>query len=226
MANTSRQPAPRHLRTAMVGRFSLMKALTLTATPMPPTMRATSPVRPRYMVSCVQKRRSPGWACAYVMSRTAGSRRRRAAGMGGEPAIERIARFHRLQLDELGAGAHITQALCHRHQLSYSRDGDALLAEARHLRRPLGRERLRAPNLDVGAEQGFRRARHRPREAVGEAPHADDRGHADADASQEVDEVPARAARLSPGHPRHEAHGQPATSLTTRPSLRVTIRSA
>ena len=48
---------------AMVARFSLTKALTLTATPMPPTMRATSPVSPRYMVSWSQKRRRPGWAC-------------------------------------------------------------------------------------------------------------------------------------------------------------------
>ncbi len=47
---------------AMVGSFSLTKALTLTATPMPPTMRATSPVSPRYIVSWSQKRRRPGWA--------------------------------------------------------------------------------------------------------------------------------------------------------------------
>jgi hypothetical protein len=36
---------------AIDGCLSDTKALTLTATPMPPTMRATRPVRPRYIVS-------------------------------------------------------------------------------------------------------------------------------------------------------------------------------
>ena len=98
--------------------------------------------------------------------------------------------------------------------------------ETRHHCRSIGRERLSAADLDVGAQEGFRRACHRQREAVSEASDADQRGHADADAGQEVDEVPARAARFPPGHPRHEAHGHPAASLAMRPSFKVTIRSA
>ena len=64
MANTLRHPAPRHLRTAMVAIFSRTNARTLTATPIPPTINATRPVNPRYIVSCVQNLRNPGWASA------------------------------------------------------------------------------------------------------------------------------------------------------------------
>ncbi len=60
---------------AIAESFSLTKALTLTATPMPPTMRATSPVSPRYIVSWSQKRRRPGWAWVYVVTRWAAGRR-------------------------------------------------------------------------------------------------------------------------------------------------------
>ncbi len=63
-ARSGREPAPSAFRTAIEDRFSFTKALTLTATPMPPTISATRPVSPRYIVSWSQKRRRPGCACA------------------------------------------------------------------------------------------------------------------------------------------------------------------
>ena len=61
-ASSGRQPAPSAFRMAIEASFCRTKAFTLTATPMPPTISATSPVRPRYIVSWSQNRRRPGWA--------------------------------------------------------------------------------------------------------------------------------------------------------------------
>jgi len=62
-------PAPIALSTATVSSFSFMNARTLLATPIPPTMSAMSPTRPRYIVSWRRKRRRIGWASWYVFTR-------------------------------------------------------------------------------------------------------------------------------------------------------------
>ena len=54
----------------MFSSFSLKNARMLLATPIPPTMSAMSPTRPKYIVSCRRKRRSIGWASWYVLTRT------------------------------------------------------------------------------------------------------------------------------------------------------------
>src|SRR6266496_2035745 len=87
-----RQPAPRHLRTAMVSSLPRTNARTLVATPIPPTMRATRPVSPRYTVSWFQKRRTPGWAWVYVVTRTLVSVRRAASASLNASALEPVGR--------------------------------------------------------------------------------------------------------------------------------------
>ncbi len=80
-----------------------------------------------------------------------------AVGIGDEAAVERIATLDGLQLDELGSSAGAR--LRHGGQLADGRDGSALARETRHHRRRAWRERLRGADLEVRAQQRFRRAR-------------------------------------------------------------------
>ena len=50
-ASSGRHARPSAFRMAIDASFCRTKAFTLTATPMPPTISATSPVSPRYIVS-------------------------------------------------------------------------------------------------------------------------------------------------------------------------------
>ena len=129
-------------------------------------------------------------------------------GIGDEAAVERVALLHGFQLDELDGGPRAGARLRHGHQLADPRDGDALSREPGDHRRRAGRERPSGADLDVRAQQRFRRACDGQREAVGEALHADEGGHAHGDADQEIDEVTVSPARLPPRHAERE---QPAT---------------
>ena len=149
-------------------------------------------------------------------------RRERAIGVGREPAVEGVAHRHRLELDER---ARLSRAR-HGRQLQHLHALDPLAREGGERALRLAGQGPRRADLHIGAHERAGRAAHRALERIGEAPHGDQRAHAECHAGQRIAPVPPGPARLARGHPDHAMAPFTGSSPTMRPSRSSTSRSA